>query len=244
MTENFTIYPAIDLRRGLVVRLKEGDPERQTTYPVDPRAAAQRWLAAGAQWLHVVNLDGAFGESESPNLAALGSIARAADLLGARVQFGGGLRSLVEIQQALAAGASRVILGTAAVETPELITQALDRWGPAAICIGIDARDGFVKVRGWQSGSRVSALQLASQMAGLGIETVIYTNIARDGLGRGVDVPATQTLAKLSGLAVIASGGVAGLADIRAVRQAGLPGVIIGRALYEGQIELQEALAC
>ncbi|MCI0397570.1 MAG: 1-(5-phosphoribosyl)-5-[(5-phosphoribosylamino)methylideneamino]imidazole-4-carboxamide isomerase [Chloroflexi bacterium] len=240
--DTFTVYPAIDLRKGRVVRLVQGDPARQTVYGDDPAAVARRWLAAGANWLHVVNLDGAFGEEESANIAALRAILAAAG--PGRVQFGGGLRSLADMEQTLEWGVGRVILGTAAVESPELVAEAVARFSPERVGVGIDARDNRVRVKGWVEASDLEPATLGRQLAGLGVRTVVYTNIARDGAGRGVDVAASQQLAEGTGLAVIASGGVASAADVAAVRAAGLSGVIVGRALYEGQVRLEEMLSC
>jgi len=235
---SFTIYPAIDLRGGKVVRLKEGDPKRLTEYSDDPAETARRWLEAGASWLHVVNLDGAFGENESANRSAIEAILKT----GAQIQFGGGIRSLGALERALKLGVSRVVLGTVAVEQPNAVADALRMFGPEKIAVGIDARDGLVRVRGWQSGSRVSTIDLALQMRTLGVRTVIFTDISRDGVNAGLNIPATRELAEVSGLDVIASGGVYTLEDVTAARDANLAGVIIGRALYEGTVDLKEAL--
>ena len=240
---SFTIYPAIDLRVGKVVRLKEGDPERMTAYGDDPAETAKRWLAAGAKWLHVVNLDGAFGEGDTANQQALLSILKVANGLGANVQFGGGLRSLDSISQALDFGVGRIVLGTVAVEQPDLVVSALKKFSVEKIAAGIDARDGIVRVRGWQSDGGVSAEDLALQMRILGLRTVIFTDVSRDGMGRGLNISATRALADVSGLDVIASGGVHTLDDVKAARDANLSGVIIGRALYEGTIDLKAALS-
>jgi len=246
----FTIYPAIDLRGGQVVRLKEGDPARQTAYSNDPAETARRWLSVGASWLHVINLDGALrqaqddasGESDSSNQRALRAILRVANEFGARVQFGGGLRSLESIGMVLETGVRRAIIGTLAVERQDVLEKALSRFGPERIAVGIDARDGLVRVRGWQDESGVPATDLARQMRTLGLRTVIFTDINRDGMGLGLNIAATRELADISGLKVIASGGVHTLEDVQAARQAGLAGAIIGRALYEGTIDLKEAL--
>lgn len=235
---SFTIYPAIDLRGGRVVRLKEGDPERLTEYSDDPAETALRWWKAGAQWLHVVNLDGAFGEKDEANRMALQSILK----LGAPVQFGGGIRSIAAIEHALGLGVSRVILGTVAVEQPDIVVDALKKFGPKKVSVGIDARDGLVRTRGWTDNSGIAAVDLALQMRTLGLRTVIFTDIRRDGLGSGLNIPSTRQLAEASGLEVIASGGVHTLEDVLAAREANLAGVIIGRALYEGTIKLAEAL--
>jgi phosphoribosylformimino-5-aminoimidazole carboxamide ribotide isomerase len=238
----FMVYPAIDLRGGKVVRLKEGDPARMTAYSDDPAETARRWLEAGARWLHVVNLDGAFGESDDANRVALKVILDLTKSFDARVQFGGGLRSLEIIEQAFGLGMSRVVLGTIAIENPNVVTQALTRFGEGQIAIGIDARDGLVHVHGWKENSGVSAVDLARQMQMLGLRTVIFTDVSRDGLGSGLNIPSTRALAEASGLDVIASGGVHTLDDVLAARDANLAGVIIGRAIYDGTLDLKEAL--
>lgn len=245
MTTNrftFTIYPAIDLRAGQVVRLKLGDPNRQTVFDQDPLSAAERWAAAGAQWLHIVNLDGAFAEGGAANWQALPRLAK----VGPRLQFGGGIRTLDDIERALQAGAERVILGTAAVEEPELVEAAVARWGAERIVVALDARDGLVRTRGWQEGSGLSVEQLGRRVREQGVTSVLHTDIGRDGVLTGVNAHASAALAQATGLHVIASGGVASLADIGRVLQvagAGVSGVITGRALYEGKLDLAEALA-
>ena len=239
---SFTVYPAIDLRAGRVVRLKEGDPARMTAYSDEPAETAKRWLTMGAKWLHVVNLDGAFGEGDTANQQALLSILKVAKEFGADVQFGGGLRSLDSMEQALNLGVSRIVLGTIAVEQPDVVTSALKKSGAQKIAVGIDARDGLVRVHGWQSDGGISAHHLALQMRTLGLRTVIFTDVSRDGMGHGLNISATRALADVSGLDVIASGGVHTLEDVMAARDANLSGVIIGRALYEGTIDLKAAL--
>ena len=239
---SFTIFPAIDLRTGRVVRLKEGNPTRMTAYSNDPAETARRWLREGASWLHVVNLDGAFGESDHANRSALELILDAAKNFGARVQFGGGLRSLTAVERALNLGVSRVVLGTVAVEKPPVVAEALTRFGVERIAVGIDARDGLVRVRGWKDNSGIPATDLALQMRTLGPRTVIFTDVRRDGLGSGLNIDATRQLAEVSGLHVIASAGVHTLEDVVAARNANLAGVIIGRAIYEGTLDLKIAL--
>ena len=235
---SFTIYPAIDLRGGKVVRLKEGDPSRMTSYSDDPAETARKWLGMGAQWLHIVNLDGAFGEGDNANRAALESVLK----LGARVQFGGGIRSMDAVADILKLGVSRAILGTIAIEQPAIVADALTRFGAEQIAVGIDARDGLVRTRGWKDNSGVSALDLTLQMRTVGLGTVIFTDVSRDGLGSGLNIPSTRELAERSGLDVIASGGVHTIEDVRAAKDAGLAGCIIGRALYDGTVDLKEAL--
>jgi phosphoribosylformimino-5-aminoimidazole carboxamide ribotide isomerase len=238
----FTIYPSIDLRAGRVVRLKEGDLARMTSYSDNPAQTARHWLDASAHWLHVVNLDGAFDENDTANYAALRSILDVAKGFDAKVQFGGGIRSLQMVENALKLGVSRVVLGTIAIEQPDVVAEALKRFGPEKIAVGIDARDGLVRVRGWKENSGISATDLARQMRTLGLRTVIFTDVSRDGLGTGLNIASTRELADVSGLDVIASGGVHTLDDISAAREANLSGVIIGRALYEGTVDLKDAL--
>jgi phosphoribosylformimino-5-aminoimidazole carboxamide ribotide isomerase len=236
------IYPAIDLRHGRCVRLVQGDPRAETVVGDDPAAMARRWVGLGAAWLHVVNLDGAFGEEASANAAALRDILTAVSV---PVQFGGGLRSMADIEAALALGVARVVVGTAALTDPDLLRQALDRLGSERVAVGIDARDGIVATHGWQQSSGVSALDLARRMQALGATRVVYTDIARDGTLAGVNAAACAALAQASQLAVIASGGVATLDDIRrvkAVEADGVEGAIVGKALYAGQVDLVEAL--
>ncbi|MCJ7548883.1 MAG: 1-(5-phosphoribosyl)-5-[(5-phosphoribosylamino)methylideneamino]imidazole-4-carboxamide isomerase [Anaerolineae bacterium] len=234
----FTIYPAIDLRQGRVVRLAQGDPGRETSYSDDPLQVAQRWEAAGAIWLHCVNLDGAFGEKGKQNHQALTRILETP----LSVQFGGGIRDIPSITQAFDLGASRVVVGTAFVEDPDFVLAALEQFGPERVAVGIDARDGIAQIRGWQEAAMITAQDLAQRWADMGGKWLIFTDISRDGMGSGVNVDATTALADSTGLRVIASGGVKALSDVQRVRDAGLAGVIIGRALYEGHIELSDAL--
>jgi phosphoribosylformimino-5-aminoimidazole carboxamide ribotide isomerase len=245
----FIIFPAIDLRNGQVVRLQMGDPLRQTTYSIDPAETARRWLDAGAEWLHVVNLDGAFGESDQANQRALADIIKECGgftgkraQAGACVQFGGGLRSLAAVEHALALGVTRVVLGTVVVEQPLLFEQALQRWGAGRIAAGLDAQDGLVRVRGWQEKSSLHAVDLACKLQSAGLEWLVYTDIARDGLEQGVNLEQTASLAQVSRLQVIASGGVSSLDDVDRVRQAGLAGVIVGRAIYSGAVDARALL--
>src|SRR5512141_2477094 len=197
---SFIVYPAIDLRAGEVVRLKEGDTARMTAYSNNPSEMALRWLSAGASWLHVVNLDGAFGESDTANRLALQDILRATKEFDARVQFGGGLRSLDGIEAVLSLGVSRAILGTIAIEQPPVVAEAIQNFGVERIAVGIDARDGLVRVRGWKEGSAIAAIELALQMQALGLRTAIFTDVSRDGLGSGLNISVTRELADVSGL--------------------------------------------
>jgi phosphoribosylformimino-5-aminoimidazole carboxamide ribotide isomerase len=238
----FIVFPAIDLSNGQVVRLKEGDPLRETAYSTDPAAVARRWLDAGARWLHVVNLDGAFDRSDTANRQALDAILHAARGYPASVQFGGGMRSLEGVQQALELGVNRAVVGTLAVEQPDVVAQAVARWGSERVGASLDARDGIVKVRGWQQGSGITTLDAAQRLSEAGIVWLVFTDISRDGLQTGINLPATLELSEKSGLKVIASGGVRGPEDVRQARAAGLAGAIVGRALYEGTVRLEEVI--
>ena len=238
------IYPAIDLRGGRCVRLVQGDPDAETIVSDDPVGTAQRWVSLGAEWLHVVNLDGAFGDETQAgkNVEALRDIL---DAVNVPIQFGGGLRTIADLEAALSLGVARVIIGTAAITDPSLVEEALARLGAEHIALAIDARDGYVATHGWQQLTGVTAIELAQQKKKLGITRVIYTDIARDGTLTGVNAPACAALAAESGLAVIASGGVASLEDVRRVKEIeadGVEGLIIGKALYAGQIDLSLAL--
>lgn len=232
------IYPALDLRGGKVVRLRQGDPQQQTVYSHDPIEVAQRWIEAGATWLHVVNLDGAFSEAND-NEAILEALA----LTDVQVQFGGGLRTLEDVQRAFDKGARRVVLGTLAVEHPQHVAAMVARWGAEAIAVALDARDGRVVTHGWQQETGVSAIELGKWLAVEGLRHALYTDVSRDGELIGVNVEATSRLARETGLQVIASGGVTTLGEIIALRDAGnIAGVVIGTALYEGLIDLAEAI--
>ncbi len=233
------IYPAIDLRHGQVVRLKHGDPEQQATYSDDPVETARRWAEAGAAWLHVVNLDGAFGDQAGAavNRSLLQSLAA----VGPRIQFGGGLRSLADIEAALARGAARVVIGTLAIEQPEALREAVGRFGSNRVVVGLDMRQGRVKTRGWQSDGGTDAITLGRQIRSAGVNLVVHTDIGRDGDLSGVNGAAAIDLARETGLQVIASGGVNSIEDVlRLNNMAGLEGVIIGRALYTGAIDLKQ----
>jgi len=238
--QNFIIFPAIDLRNGQVVRLSEGDPERQTSYSADPAETARRFLTSGAEWLHVINLDGAFGFGEVRNMTAVASILEVVKELGGKVQFGGGLRSLESVEKAFDMGVSRVVLGTAIIEAPGLLGEVLERWGPERIVAGLDARDGWLRTHGWQGETGLNVADVAIALREKGITTLVYTDIARDGLQKGLNLESTKEIARVSGMQVIASGGVGSLADVQAVKESGLAGVIVGRAIYENSIRLED----
>jgi phosphoribosylformimino-5-aminoimidazole carboxamide ribotide isomerase len=239
MTDNhFTIFPAIDLRNGKVVRLAQGDPKRQTTYGDDPLAWAERWQSEGAEWLHIINLSGAFGEDTKTNLEALKTILTT----GLKVEFGGGIRGRVDIHAALDLGVERVFLGTAAIQSPEIVDWAITEYGPQCIAGDIGARDGFVMVKGWQQATPLTVLEVGQRFKDQGVQWCVLTDVQRDGVGTGIDISSALALQQATGLQVVASGGVSTLTDIRCVREAGLAGVIIGRSLYEGKITLIEAI--
>lgn len=237
----FIVYPAIDLRHGKVVRLSQGKGNRQTEYSHEPQTFAQNWIDQGASWLHVVNLNGAFGESTEANETAIRNIVLLAkDQV--KIQLGGGIRTIDQISTALDLGVSRIVLGTAVIEDPEFGEQVLQRFEAEKIAFGLDALGQELMSRGWQLPSGLSLAVLAERLAQAGAKTLIYTNIQKDGMQTGVDWQNTKQLADQTGLRVIASGGTASLEDIARVRRAGLAGVIVGRALYEGNFSLQEAL--
>ena len=242
MDNPFIIFPAIDLRHGEVVRLKEGDPERQTQYSRFPDETARRWLSAGPQWLHVVNLDGAFGEPGNANQAALMKIIEEAQKVKTKVQFGGGLRDVKSIEEAFNKGVDRVVIGTMVVENMPLFEKVLNKWGPEKVAVSLDAREGLIQSRGWQEITPILAVELAKELKQLGLSWLVFTDIARDGLQTGYNIQATYELSTASGLNVIASGGVSDELDIMAARESGMAGIIIGRALYEGLIDLKDIL--
>jgi len=242
-SSKFIVFPAIDLRAGQVVRLKQGKRSDMKTFNLDPANAAKKWIEEGAEWLHVVNLDGAFSEESSTNIQALKQILSVANG-SAKVQSGGGVRDLASIDFMLSLGISRVILGTAAVREPELMMAALQTFSPQRLALGVDASDGKVRISGWEEKTSISPTALIEKFIPEGLNTVIYTNIQRDGMLSGVDVQGTRVIAEATGMKVIASGGVASLEDIHAVKAADLAGVIVGKALYEDKFKLSEALIC
>ena len=234
------VYPAIDLLAGRCVRLTQGDFARDTVYGEDPVTMARRWEALGARWLHVVDLDGARAgrPAQAPLVAAICAAVRIP------VQVGGGMRDAAAVETALEAGAARVVLGTVAVREPAR-GAALCRAFPGRVAIGIDARDGVAQVAGWLEGGRVDAPALARTAAGWGAAAIVYTDIGRDGTEQGPDLDGTRAVALAAGIPVVASGGVGSLEHVRGVAtlaDTGVAGVIIGRALYSGALDLRDAL--
>jgi phosphoribosylformimino-5-aminoimidazole carboxamide ribotide isomerase len=231
------LIPAVDLKGGKCVRLQEGIASRSTEYSSDPVSMALHWESQGATRLHLVDLDGAFS-GKAAHLEIAKSIFGS---LKIPVQFGGGLRTLEQIETILHLGAARAILGTIAVDNPLIVQEAVRRF-PGAIVVGIDARKGKVALRGWVDQTEVTAIELALRMKDLGIERVIYTDVARDGMLQGVNYQETENLCRESGIKVIASGGVTSIEDIQELwkrRSSGIEGVILGRALYDGKIDYQ-----
>jgi phosphoribosylformimino-5-aminoimidazole carboxamide ribotide isomerase len=238
------IFPAIDLRRGQCVRLLQGDPNAQTTYADDPAEVAAQFEEDGAEWLHVVNLDGAFGDlaGASQNTEAIQSILDRVDI---PLQVGGGIRTIEDIEQLLNMGVTRIILGTMAVERPRQIPDLIARFGAEQIVVGIDARDGKVAIHGWRNISDLSALDLGKQIHAMGVIRTVYTDISRDGALTGINLEACKTMGEQTGLKIIISGGVASLEDVRQAKTAAesnIEGLIIGRALYTGDVNLADAL--
>lgn len=232
------IYPAIDLKDGKCVRLLRGEMSAATVFNADPADQARRWEAAGFQWLHLVDLNGAV-EGKPVNGAAVEAILRAVKV---PAQLGGGIRDMARIEGWLEKGVRRVILGTVALTKPALVKEAGQRF-PGRVAVGIDARGGKVATEGWVKTSERTARDLARVFADAGVAAIVYTDIDRDGALQGVNVAATAALARATNIPIIASGGVAGLEDLRALKAAGgIAGVVIGRALYDGRIDAKAAL--
>jgi len=246
------IFAAIDLKDGKCVRLVQGDPNAETIYGEDPAAIAETWETVGADWLHIVNLDGAFGDSSksAKNINALQAIL---DRVNTPVQFGGGLRTPEDIELALNMGVNRVIIGSMAADRPRQMLDILGKYGPEQIVLGLDVKNGKVATHGWRKMADTSALDLVKVIQTAGLKHVIYTDIARDGTLSGVNLGAAIALVEAGNAAqnkdkhfqVIVSGGVAGLEDVKRVKALagkGLEGLIIGKALYTGAVNLAEAI--
>ncbi len=235
----FELIPAIDLKGGRCVRLKQGRMEDETVYGEDPAAMARRWEKAGAPRLHVVDLDGAVA-GRPENRKAIAAIVKAVSI---PVQLGGGLRTLASMEEALALGVDRIVLGSVAVQNPKLVAEACRRF-PGRVLAGLDAKHGRVAVHGWQETTPLSVVEAAVRLRDVGVDTVIYTDIARDGMLSGPDLKGAKALARQAGVKVILSGGIRDLEDVRRAAQAfsdGVVGAITGRAIYEGTLHLEEA---
>lgn len=231
------IYPAVDIRDGRCVRLKQGSYSDMTVYGDDPLEMALHWQEAGSHFLHVVDLDGARGQGKN-NRDIIGRIIKALDI---PVQTGGGIRTMDDIDEVLSLGAARVILGTSAVKDPNLVEQAVSRYG-SRIAVGIDAKKGMVAIEGWERTSPYTAVEFARHMEKMGVETIIYTDIARDGMLAGPNFEAMNEMQRSVSMAVIASGGVSGIDDLARLKRIGVAGAIVGKAIYTGAIDLKEAL--
>jgi phosphoribosylformimino-5-aminoimidazole carboxamide ribotide isomerase len=238
----FAVYPAIDLRRGRCVRLAQGEANRETVYGDDPISVARSFADAGAEWVHVVDLDAAFGDGSNRAL-----IRDVVSSVGVKVQTGGGLRTEDDLAEVLEAGAARAVIGTAAIENPDLVARAVERWGAERIAVGLDARGRRPAARGWTEESGADLFDLGRKMVELGARTIIHTDIERDGMMMGPNLDLSAELARASGAEVIVSGGMRGMEDVQAVAAAardgrGIAGAIVGRAIYEGRIDLENAV--
>ncbi len=234
------LFPAIDLKEGLAVRLEQGDMARTTVFHRDPAAQARAFELAGFEYLHIVDLDGAFAGKP----VNAGAVDRILETIGIPVQLGGGVRDMATVEAWLGKGVDRVIIGTAAVRNPDLVKEAAKTF-PGRVAVGLDARDGKVAVQGWAEISELSALAIARRFEDAGVSAIIYTDIARDGLLKGLNLDATIALADSISIPVIASGGLASMDDIKALlepRAKKLAGAIAGRALYDGRLDIAEAL--
>lgn len=231
------ILPAIDIRDGQCVRLYQGDFERVTIYDADPVQVAQRWEAAGAGWLHVVDLDGAVA-GHPINLETIAHIRAATSL---RIEMGGGIRMLTHIKQVLELGIERVILGTVALTDRALLEEALASWEDH-IAVGLDARDGLVAISGWRETTQVQATSLAAELFAVGVRRFIYTDIARDGALQGPNLNALREMQQAVPCSLIASGGISSLEDLRSLAALGIEGTIVGKALYTGDVNLAAAI--
>jgi phosphoribosylformimino-5-aminoimidazole carboxamide ribotide isomerase len=235
------VIPAIDLKNGSCVRLVQGRKTDVTVYDENPVEVARQFASAGAQMIHVVDLDGAFTGVESPNRAVVKKIVAAVDV---EIEFGGGVRTIDDVQQLCEAGVARIVLGTIAVESPDLLRELVSRFAEK-ICVGIDARNGQVATRGWQTETQIKAADLARSVVDCGVRRIVYTDIARDGMLTGPNIEQTVSVARAANVNVTASGGVSSLDDIRRLRDAGEPlldSVIVGKALYEQKFKLEDAI--
>ena len=233
------LYPAIDIKNGQCVRLRQGKFDDVIIYSNNPVDIAKEWEACGASFIHLVDLDGALcGHAVNAEV-----IRKIASTVNIPVEVGGGIRNIKDIEDVLALGVSRVIIGTKAVENPNFIKEAVDKFGADKIGAGVDAKDGLVAIHGWEKVSNIKAVDLCMEMKKLGIKTIIYTDISKDGMLSGPNVYQTKLLSVQTGLDIIASGGVSGLKDLELVDEAGIHGAIIGKALYEKKIDLRQAVA-
>ncbi|MDQ2087694.1 1-(5-phosphoribosyl)-5-[(5-phosphoribosylamino)methylideneamino]imidazole-4-carboxamide isomerase [Herbivorax sp. ANBcel31] len=231
------IYPAVDIKDGKCVRLVQGEFDKVTVYSDDPVEMALKWEKLGAEYLHIVDLDGArTGEAQNTSI-----VSEMAVNLGIPVQLGGGIRSIELIEGVISKGVQRVIIGTSAVKDPDLVKQAVETFQENVV-IGIDAKDGMVAIDGWAKTSEFTAVGFANKMVELGAKTIIYTDISRDGMLTGPNLTAMKEMAKEVDAEIIASGGVSNLQDIKNLKETGVSGVIVGKALYTGDVDLKQAI--
>lgn len=232
------LFPAIDIKNGQCVRLRQGHFHEIEVYSHDPSKIAKLWESKGASYIHIVDLDGALA-GRSVNEEAIKEIVESVNV---KVQVGGGIRSIKDIENKLSLGISRVIIGTKAVENPAFVKEAINSFGADKIVVGIDAKSGMVAIEGWEKVSNYNAVSLAMQMKEMGVKTVVYTDIARDGMLQGPNLLHTKEMVDATGLGIIASGGISSYKDLEMLKDINVSGVIIGKALYENRIELQEAV--
>lgn len=233
------LYPAIDIKNGHCVRLRQGQFQDSQTYSLSPVSVAKQWEDSGATFIHLVDLDGAL-VGYGVNEAVIREIAQTVKV---PVQVGGGIRSIKDIENKLNLGVKRVIIGTKAVEDPGFVKEAITTFGAESIVVGIDAKDGFVAVEGWEKVSTHNAVDMALSMKALGVKTIVYTDISKDGMLSGPNIPHTKNLVDVTGLDIIASGGVSSLKDLEMVDSINVQGAIIGKALYENRIDLAQAIS-
>jgi phosphoribosylformimino-5-aminoimidazole carboxamide ribotide isomerase len=232
------IFPAIDLKDGKCIRLVQGEPGTEKIYSDDPTKMAILWRGENAKTLHVVDLDGAF-DGAMKNLPCIEKMVQAIDI---PVQVGGGIRTFEQVKELFSIGVARVVIGTAAIENPDLVYRCVKEFGPTKIAVGIDARDGIVMTKGWKESSGIGAVQLALAMKKLGVKRIVYTDIARDGMMEGPNIESTKDIAVQSGLRVTASGGISGYQDLiqlQEIEKYGVDSVIVGKALYENKFPCQ-----
>jgi phosphoribosylformimino-5-aminoimidazole carboxamide ribotide isomerase len=243
MLGGVTLLPAIDLRRGRCVRLEKGEADRETIYHSDPLRVAEDFARRGADWIHIVDLDAAFGEGSNRPI-----IAQIAQEFPLHVQTGGGLRTEADLEEVLASSVKRAVIGTAAIEKPEMVGWAVGKWGAERVAVGLDARGKRPAIHGWREETGQDLFAIATSLVELGVRTIIYTDIDRDGMFAGPNLAMSAELAVRSGADVIVSGGIASITDIEAIAEAarstpGLVGAIVGKAIYERRFEVEDALA-
>lgn len=234
------LYPAIDMKGGKCVRLTQGLFDQAKVYSDTPARMAKLWVSQGASYLHLVDLDGALA-GHSVNESAIREII---SQVSVPIQLGGGIRSAEAVEGLLSLGITRCIIGTRAAREPEFIRELIASFGPERIVVGIDAKDGFVAIEGWEKTSGISARDLCGRMKDMGVKHIVYTDISKDGTLSGPNIAFTESLTRETGLDIIASGGISGMEDLRRLQAAGIRGAIIGKALYENRICLSEAVAC